>query len=130
MSQTRIKIRKDKKSARNRRRGAKYWMAVGTVAAYTTFGSDAVFKVYAQQDRPAPPCSASRPDPGFDRAPLRHSARDPGFGTGGFREDGAIQRELCRRTRCAASGRLAWPVSTRRKRRCRSCLPAPASAIT
>jgi catecholate siderophore receptor len=56
MSQTRIKIRKKKVS--NRRRGAKYWMAVGTVAAYATFGSDAVFKVYAQQDRPAPAVSA------------------------------------------------------------------------
>ena len=55
MSQTRIKIRKKKVS--NRRRGAKYWMAVGTVAAYATFGSDAVFKVYAQQDRPAPAVS-------------------------------------------------------------------------
>src|SRR5882672_3209805 len=55
MSQTRIKIRKKKTS--NRRRGAKYWMAVGTVAAYATFGSDAVFKVYAQQDRPTPAVS-------------------------------------------------------------------------
>ena len=59
MSQTRIKIRKNKKSSANRRRGAKYWMAVGTVAAYATFGSDAVFKVYAQQDRPAPTVNAS-----------------------------------------------------------------------
>ena len=59
MSQTRIKIRKNKKSSGNRRRGAKYWMAVGTVAAYATFGSDAVFKVYAQQDRPAPTVNAS-----------------------------------------------------------------------
>jgi catecholate siderophore receptor len=59
MSQTRIKIRKTKKSSANRRRGAKYWMAVGTVAAYATFGSDAVFKVYAQQDRPAPTVNAS-----------------------------------------------------------------------
>jgi catecholate siderophore receptor len=59
MSQTRIKIRKNKKSSTNRRRGAKYWMAVGTVAAYATFGSDAAFKVYAQQDRPAPTVNAS-----------------------------------------------------------------------
>jgi catecholate siderophore receptor len=58
MSQTRIKIRKNNKTSDNRRRGAKYWMAVGTVAAYATFGSDAVFKVYAQQDRPAPTVSA------------------------------------------------------------------------
>ena len=34
-------------------------MAVGTVAAYATFSSDAVFKVYAQQDRPAPAVNAS-----------------------------------------------------------------------
>ena len=59
MSQTRIKIRKDQKSAQNRRRTAKYWMAVGTMAAYTTFGSDAVFKVYAQQDRSTPPANVS-----------------------------------------------------------------------
>ena len=58
MSQTRIKIRKNKKTEGNRRRGARYWMAVGTVAAYATFGSDAVFKVYAQQDRPAPTVNA------------------------------------------------------------------------
>ena len=58
MSQTRIKIRK-KEGIGNRRRGARYWMAVGTVAAYATFGSDAVFKVYAQQDRPAPAVNAS-----------------------------------------------------------------------
>ena len=58
MSQTRIKIRK-KKPTGNRRRGARYWMAVGTVAAYATFGSDAVYKVYAQQDRPAPAVNAS-----------------------------------------------------------------------
>jgi catecholate siderophore receptor len=59
MSQTRIKVRKNKKTSGSRRRGAKYWMAVGTVAAYTTFGSDAVFKVYAQQERPAPTVNAS-----------------------------------------------------------------------
>ncbi len=59
MSQTRIKIRKNKKTSTNRR-GAKYWMAVGTVAAYATFGSDAVFQVHAQQqDRPAPAVNAS-----------------------------------------------------------------------
>jgi catecholate siderophore receptor len=74
MSQTRIKIRKDKKSARNRRRSAKYWMAVGTMAAYTTFGSDAVFKVYAQQDRSTPPANVSGQTQGlivrrFDIAP-------------------------------------------------------------
>src|SRR6476661_8455407 len=34
-------------------------MAVGTVAAYATFSGDAVFKVYAQQDRAAPAVNAS-----------------------------------------------------------------------
>ena len=71
MSQTRIKIRKNKKSAR--RRGAKYWMAVGTMAAYTAFGSDAVFKVHAQ-DRSTPPATVSGQTQGlnvrrFDIAP-------------------------------------------------------------
>ena len=59
MSQTRIKIRKSKKAGKGHRRGARYWMAVGTVAAYATFSGDAVFKVYAQQDRPAPAVNAS-----------------------------------------------------------------------
>lgn len=59
MSQTRIKIRKRKKSAKNRARSARYWLTVGTVAAYATFGSDAVFKVYAQQGRPAPAPAAN-----------------------------------------------------------------------
>jgi len=59
MSQTRIKIKKNKKKADRTRRSAKYWMAVGTMAAYTTFGSDAVFKLYAQQDRTAPTVQAS-----------------------------------------------------------------------
>jgi catecholate siderophore receptor len=59
MSQTRIKVKKNKKKPGQPRRGAKYWMAVGTVAAYATFSSDAVFKVYAQQGRPAPTVNAS-----------------------------------------------------------------------
>ena len=57
MSQSSIKIKKSRKE--KRRRGARYWMAVGTVAAYATFSGDAVFKVYAQQDRPAPAVNAS-----------------------------------------------------------------------
>ncbi len=74
MSHTRIKIRKDKKSARNRRRSAKYWMAVGTMAAYTTIGNDAVFKAHAQQDRSTPPANVSGQTQGltvrrFDIAP-------------------------------------------------------------
>jgi catecholate siderophore receptor len=75
MSQTRIKIRKNKKSSGNRRRGARYWMAVGTVAAYATFGSDAVFKVYAQQDRPAPTVNASGQTLGLT---VRHFDIPPG----------------------------------------------------
>jgi catecholate siderophore receptor len=59
MSQTRIKIKKNKREREKNRRGAKYWVAVGTMAAYTTFGSDAGFKVYAQQDRPAPKVHSS-----------------------------------------------------------------------
>jgi len=52
VSQSRIKIKK-KRSAGKNRRGVGYWMAVGTVAAYASFGSEAVFKVYAQQGKPA-----------------------------------------------------------------------------
>ena len=71
MSQTRIKSKKVKN---DRRRGAKYWMAVGTVAAYATFSGDAVFKLHAQQDRQAPAVNASGQAQGltvrrFDIAP-------------------------------------------------------------
>jgi len=59
VSQTRIKIKKNKKAGRSPRRGARYWMAVGTVAAYATFSGDAVFKAQAQQDRAAPAVNAS-----------------------------------------------------------------------
>jgi catecholate siderophore receptor len=59
MSQTRIKIKKNKKATASRRRNARYWMAVGTMAAYTTFSGDAVLKLYAQQDRSAPTLQAS-----------------------------------------------------------------------
>src|SRR6185369_17495474 len=75
MSQTRIKVRKHPKPSGNRRRGPKYWMAVGTVAAYATFGSDAVFKVYAQQDRPAPTVNASGQTLGLT---VRHFDIPPG----------------------------------------------------
>ena len=49
-------------------------MAVGTMAAYATFGSDAVFKVHAQQDRSTPPANVSGQTQGltvrrFDIAP-------------------------------------------------------------
>ncbi|MGH9537315.1 MAG: TonB-dependent siderophore receptor [Terriglobales bacterium] len=54
MSQTRIRIKKHKNRAKARQRGARYWMALGTMAAYTTFSGDAAFKLYAQQDRPTP----------------------------------------------------------------------------
>ena len=114
---------------RHRRRRDQYWMAVGTMAAYATFGSDAVFKVYAQQDRLAR-ASTPWPDPRLDRAPLRHSARNPGLVLACFRKDGAIQRnrapELDARYLVSGRGRSLHA----RKERCKSCLPAPASAIT
>src|SRR5262245_55818726 len=47
MSQSRIKFRPEKKQ-KPRARGPKYWMAVGTLAAYTTFGSRAVTLAHAQ----------------------------------------------------------------------------------
>jgi catecholate siderophore receptor len=53
----RIKIRK--KSSKPGQRGPKYWMAVGTLAAYTTFGSNGITQVYAQQDRNAPASDGS-----------------------------------------------------------------------
>ena len=59
MSQTRIKIKKSKRESSKAGRSAKYWMAVGTMAAYATFNRNAVFKVYAQQDRSAPSVQAS-----------------------------------------------------------------------
>ena len=52
MSQSRIKIRPEK-VIKNKARGPKYWMAVGTLAAYTTFGSKAVMRAYAQEHKPA-----------------------------------------------------------------------------
>jgi catecholate siderophore receptor len=58
LSQTRIKIKK-KSRVRKSRHAVGYWMAVGTVAAYTSFGSDAVFKVSAQQANSAPTVQTS-----------------------------------------------------------------------
>lgn len=52
MSQSRIKIRSEK-VRKNKSRGPKYWMAVGTLAAYSTFGSKAVMRAYAQEHKPA-----------------------------------------------------------------------------
>jgi catecholate siderophore receptor len=52
MSQSRIKIRPEK-IGKNKSRGPKYWMAVGTLAAYSTFGSKAVMRAYAQEHKPA-----------------------------------------------------------------------------
>ena len=53
MSQSRIKIRKEKdKKQKPRSRGPKYWMAVGTLAAYTTFGGRAVTLAHAQDRKP------------------------------------------------------------------------------
>jgi catecholate siderophore receptor len=49
MSQSRIKVRPEKIK---KSRGPKYWMAVGTLAAYSTFGSKAVMRAYAQDHKP------------------------------------------------------------------------------
>ena len=45
MSQKRIKVR----SPKRRQRGPKYWVAMGTLAAYTTFGGKFASRAYAQQ---------------------------------------------------------------------------------
>ena len=59
MSQTRIKIKKNKLKKRGAAGNARYWMALGTMAAYTTFSGDALAKLHAQQDRSAPTVHAS-----------------------------------------------------------------------
>src|SRR6185437_2249742 len=63
MSQSRIKIKPKtrNKSGKNssKARGPMYWMAVGTLAAYTSFGSKAVTKAFAQQGRHGNPSSVS-----------------------------------------------------------------------
>ncbi len=97
MSQTRIKIKKNKREREKSRRGAKYWMAVGTMAAYTTFGSDAGFKVYAQQDRPAPKVHSSSQTQGLTVRRLRYSPRDAGRSARRLSEDGAVQRDCAAR---------------------------------
>ncbi len=75
MSQTRIKIKKNKKRADKPRRSARYWMAVGTMAAYTTFSGDALLKLHAQQDRSAPTVQASGQTQGLT---VRHFDIPPG----------------------------------------------------
>ena len=75
MSQTRIKIKKNKKRADKTRRSARYWMAVGTMAAYTTFSGDAILKLHAQQDRSAPTVQASGQTQGLT---VRHFEIPPG----------------------------------------------------
>ena len=51
MSQSRIKIRPPRKQ-KTISRGPKYWMAVGTLAAYTTFAGRAVTVAHAQDRKP------------------------------------------------------------------------------
>jgi catecholate siderophore receptor len=75
VSQTRIKIKKNKKRADKTRRSARYWMAVGTMAAYTTFSGDAILKLHAQQDRSAPTVQASGQTQGLT---VRHFEIPPG----------------------------------------------------
>jgi catecholate siderophore receptor len=74
MSQTRIKVKKNKKKTDPIRRSARYWMAVGTMAAYTTLSGDAAFKLYAQQDRTAPAIHAAGQTQGLT---VRHFAIAP-----------------------------------------------------
>jgi catecholate siderophore receptor len=52
MSQSRIKIRPEKVK-KTKARGPKYWMTVGTLAAYAAFGTNAVKRIYAQDRNPA-----------------------------------------------------------------------------
>lgn len=61
MSQTRIKAKKQRKEKLRPRaqRGPFYWMAVGTLAAYSTFGSKATLKAYAQKRSSASPTGVS-----------------------------------------------------------------------
>jgi catecholate siderophore receptor len=63
MSQSRIKIKprvKNKGGRSSRKpRGPMYWMAVGTLAAYTSFGSKAVKPAFAQQGRHRNPTTIS-----------------------------------------------------------------------
>ncbi|HEY1462500.1 MAG TPA: TonB-dependent siderophore receptor [Terriglobales bacterium] len=53
MSQSRIKAKPkpESKNKTSKMRGPTYWMAVGTLAAYTTLGGKGVTKAYAQQGR-------------------------------------------------------------------------------
>src|SRR5215813_4125836 len=50
MSQARIKVKKRKEKNQPRsERGLRYWAAVGTLAAYSTFGAKGVLRAQAQQ---------------------------------------------------------------------------------
>lgn len=127
MSQTRIKIKKSRKE--KGRRGARYWMAVGTVAAYATFSGDAVFKVYAQQDRPAPAVNASGQTQGLT---VRRYDIPPGTldsVLAAFQKTAQFSVTV---PQASMRGIWSpeWPAYTRRKGRCKNSLPAPASAIT
>lgn len=51
MSQSRIKVRPRTKKNTSKQRGLMYWMAVGTLTAYTTFSGKMATKAYAQQGR-------------------------------------------------------------------------------
>ena len=66
MSQSRIKIRKKVRKTRNW--NPKYWMAVGTLAAYTTLGSDSALRAHAQDRESRSPRGAS---PQTNELPLR-----------------------------------------------------------
>src|SRR5258707_7194850 len=57
MSQSRIKVKRKKAHGSNNW-NPKYWMAVGTLAAYSTLGSDSALRAYAQ-DRQSQAASGS-----------------------------------------------------------------------
>ena len=65
MSQTRIKVKKQRKKNTLPRvpRGPFYWMALGTLAAYSTVGSKAPLKAYAQQRSSSSPAGISAGQP-------------------------------------------------------------------
>jgi catecholate siderophore receptor len=76
MSQTRIKLKKrrQKKDSARIEGSLRYWTALGTLAAYTTFGGDGVPKAYAQTGAPVSTNSSSGQTQGltvrrFDIAP-------------------------------------------------------------
>jgi len=61
MSQTRIKIKKQKRKKQPSRidRGLAYWTVVGALTAYTTIGGDRAMRAYAQDAAAMPATNVS-----------------------------------------------------------------------